>query len=612
MIKKVIGVLVTAAFVLVVGSNTGYAESEYDFIEYDVDTGEQKIISFSTELFDQLPNHLEAVPKKMQPFGIIGEDNREMVQDTTKFPFSAVANLDYNTAIGSGAMIEKDLFLTCAHGVWNQGFATNGSIIPGRNGRANKPFGEAKMKKIYIPKKFTESGAARYDFALVKLGSPIGLKTGWFGLSYEDKIGENFTISGYPADRLYQMTTESQSINQSFTYENDGMSSNKTSWLKDELNYLFDTVGGHSGSPIYDADFQISAVHVGGYMRVTSPTYNVGSRVSKEKFAMINHIMESRIPVSDIQLSKTDVKLDYYQIEKIEVKVLPENTDYKGLHWGTEDSNVATVSDDGTITAVGKGNTQIIVTSGDGKIQKKIQVHVNESVAVESVSINPPSITLAPTQRYFQLEAVVEPANASDKRVVWSVEGYNGFEPIEIDQTGRLNNWHGSMVSGTVMIKATTIDGGHVGYCKVTLGTPVKSVELDTQEIKLGINEKKALKASVKPENAKNKTISWTSSNENVATVDDQGEVTALRAGVATITATTEDGQKTAACKVDVYENQVTDIQFLKERIEIEEGTEEQIALAISPENATNKEIIWKIKDDKTASVSESGMVYGK
>lgn len=152
------------------------SSNEYDFVEYDVQTGEQKIIPFSEELYNQMPNHIEASPRKAQTFGIIGQDDRELVTNTTQFPFSAVSQLEYKetdySTIASGALIQKDLFLTCAHAVWNDGFLTHGVIVPGRMGYWNKPFGEAKMKKIYILKDYMTKGGIKNDFALIKLDRP--------------------------------------------------------------------------------------------------------------------------------------------------------------------------------------------------------------------------------------------------------------------------------------------------------------------------------------------------------------------------------------------------------------------------------------------------------
>lgn len=82
--------------------------------------------------------------------------------------------------------------------------------------------------------------------------------------------------------------------------------------------------------------------------------------------------------------------------------------------------------------------------------------------------------------------------------------------------------------------------------------TSVTSVSLDKEELALTVGEEVTLSATVLPDNATDKTVTWSSSNENVATVDENGKVTAIAAGEATITVTTTDGEKTANCVVTV------------------------------------------------------------
>ena len=106
--------------------------------------------------------------------------------------------------------------------------------------------------------------------------------------------------------------------------------------------------------------------------------------------------------------------------------------------------------------------------------------------------------------------------------------------------------------SGYVQITVTcTTNSIYVKSVAITYQTPVSSVSLDKTSTTLEVGDEATLTASITPSNADNKNVSWSSSNNNVATVNN-GKITAVAEGTATITVTTEDGSKTATCEVTV------------------------------------------------------------
>jgi uncharacterized protein YjdB len=120
------------------------------------------------------------------------------------------------------------------------------------------------------------------------------------------------------------------------------------------------------------------------------------------------------------------------------------------------------------------------------------------------------------------------------------------------------------------------------------------------------------LTARVSPDNAINKDVSWSSSDESVATVSD-GVVTALKPGVAVITVTTEDGGKTASCDVRVRARiyNVTGVSLNRTAVEIYESEELVLIATVYPANATDKSISWSVDNPEVASV-ENGKVVAK
>ena len=104
------------------------------------------------------------------------------------------------------------------------------------------------------------------------------------------------------------------------------------------------------------------------------------------------------------------------------------------------------------------------------------------------------------------------------------------------------------------------------------------------------------------PENAKDKTVTWTSSDEAVASVTD-GVITAHEAGTATITAATSNG-KTASCEITVYA-EAGSVMLDKEMAELTEGETVTITATVLPENATNKAVAWSSSDENVATVKD-------
>ena len=170
-----------------------------------------------------------------------------------------------------------------------------------------------------------------------------------------------------------------------------------------------------------------------------------------------------------------------------------------------------------------------------------------EAVAVTGVSLSLSEVTLN-VNEYITLTATVSPENATNKNVSWS----SSDETVATVDTNGLVK---ALKAGTTTITVKTEDGEKTATCSVTVApvvVNVTEVSLSQSELTLNVNESVTLTATVSPENASNKNVSWTSSDETVATVDTNGLVKALKEGTATITVKTEDGEKTATCSVTV------------------------------------------------------------
>jgi uncharacterized protein YjdB len=169
------------------------------------------------------------------------------------------------------------------------------------------------------------------------------------------------------------------------------------------------------------------------------------------------------------------------------------------------------------------------------------------SVAVTGVSMSPTTASVA-VGATASLTATVAPSNATNQTVSWSS---NNTSVATVNASGVVTG----VAAGTATITVTTQDGNKTATCAVTVIStvvPVTSVSLSPTSTSIVVGATTTLTATVAPSNATNKTVSWASSNTSVATVSSSGVVTGVAAGTATITVTTQDGNKTATSAITV------------------------------------------------------------
>ena len=221
-------------------------------------------------------------------------------------------------------------------------------------------------------------------------------------------------------------------------------------------------------------------------------------------------------------------------------------------------------------------------------------------IAVASVTLDSSSMTLVEGESQ-KLTATVSPSNAENKEVIWT----SSNSSVASVKDGLVT----AIKVGEATITVKTDDGGKTAACKVTVKAkvyPVESVSLDRTSVELTEGDEITLNATVKPDNATNKNVTWSSSNSSVAKVVN-GKVTALKEGYAIIIVSTEDGGKTATCEVVVKAKTypVEKIVLDKTYVKIKTGNEITITATIYPSNATNKTLKWTSSDTTIATVSD-------
>ncbi len=252
--------------------------------------------------------------------------------------------------------------------------------------------------------------------------------------------------------------------------------------------------------------------------------------------------------VTGVTLNATTLELIEGKTQVLTATVVPQDATNKTVTWKSSKPTIATVDNKGKVTAIKKGTATITVTTTDGNKTATCKVTVKAKIIhVTEVKLDKTDITKTEGETE-QLTATVLPDNASNKVVAWNSSNKT---IATVDDKGLVT----AVKKGTAIITVTTTDGNKTATCKVTVKAKVihvTEVKLDKTDITKTEGETEQLTATVLPDNATNKAITWSSSDKNIATVDNKGLVTAIKKGTATITVTTTDGNKTTTCKVIV------------------------------------------------------------
>lgn len=304
---------------------------------------------------------------------------------------------------------------------------------------------------------------------------------------------------------------------------------------------------------------------------------------------------EEEIAVSSVTISQPTAEMLVGETVKLLAIVLPSNATDKEVTWSSSKQSVATITQDGLVTAISEGTSNITAMAG-GKTGTCIVTVSKRVVAVSSIELNKTELSLVEGED-FTLVATIKPDDATDKTVTWNSSDASIASVAE----GKVK----ALKEGTTTISAKA--GEKTATCSVVVAKKiiaVTSVSLNKTELSLTKGQSETLVATIKPDDATDKTVSWSSSNTGVATVED-GKVTAVGGGEATITA--KAGEFEATCHITVTVP-VTSISLDKTTMTIEEGTTASLTATVQPNDASDKSVEWSSSDESVAMV-ENGTV---
>ena len=335
----------------------------------------------------------------------------------------------------------------------------------------------------------------------------------------------------------------------------DAACPNQSESIKDKAAHVYDD----------DAD---TTCNVCGYVRTVTPEI---------------------VPVSQITLNKAETSISVGNSETLTATVAPENATIKALTWASSDEDVATVAPDGTVTAVKAGAATITATAADGSGKSAVcKVTVTGDTTPPAHEHSYGDWSKDGTNHWHECTDAACPNQSEsikdkaahvyddDADTTCNICGYvrTVTPPAHEHRYGDwskdgTNHWHECTdadcpeQSESIKDKAAHVYDDDAdttcnvcGYVRTVTPpeiVPVSQITLNKAETSISVGNSETLTATVAPENATIKALTWASSDEDVATVAPDGTVTAVKAGAATITATAADGSgKSAVCKVTV------------------------------------------------------------
>lgn len=302
--------------------------------------------------------------------------------------------------------------------------------------------------------------------------------------------------------------------------------------------------------------------------------------------------------------------------------VLPTNASNRNIHIETTNDEVCTIDSivynpsdypsynfKVTLKTHNPGDASIYVMTDDGSFFQEYFVTVRPNLSGLNIVQSEVKMGIGDNVQ-LEVDNNGQPINQSYYTLSW---GSSNIAAVDVDTSGLLTG----LAIGNALITVTSgpyIDatGSSTTYrdtCTVIIYNAVKSITLNKSSTTLYKGETETLIPTILPSNANNKNVTWKSSNTNVAIVDFTGKITAINAGTATITATTQDMNITASCSVDVLTH-VESISLSPNNLLIYSGDNQQLTPIFVPENASNKNIIWESSNEGIARVN-NGIVYG-
>ena len=385
--------------------------------------------------------------------------------------------------------------------------------------------------------------------------------------------------------------------------------------VKDELKF--------TGGSWYTYSSLTNATH----LKKPTGILKTGDKITVAKVYLIRHVIKAndgryiyygtsaesyfekvvkKISVTSISLNKTSEDLIEGNTVKLKATVAPNNSTNKQINWSSSDSKIASVSSDGIVTAIKEGTAVITAKAADGSGAKaKCTIKVKKPIEMffenerESAELEEP----------IDLSSKLTIKNSTNNSVIWTSSNEEVVQIVN-KKTGEMK----ALKLGTSTITVTSQeDKTKTAVCVLTIvsnGVKIEQFKLNKTSTTIIIGKTEQLNPTIKvtPNLEVNKKLMYTSSNEEIATVNAKGLITAKKAGTTTITVTPlADMDKKIECKVTVKEPEIDKVAVEGSTKVLSRGETLKLKATVKPSNA-NQEVKWS-SDNKNVKVDQNGVV---
>ena len=311
--------------------------------------------------------------------------------------------------------------------------------------------------------------------------------------------------------------------------------------------------------------------------------------------------------VQAISLNATQKEVIVGDAFSLTATAMPENATNRNVVWKLVSGDAIALSADGVIQAKKVGEALVRAEAADGSgITAECKVVVKPRL-VQSISLNATQKELIIGDS-FTLTATLSPENATNHNVIWKlVSG----DAISLSNTGVIQ----AKKVGEALVRVEAADGsGITAECKVVVKPRlVQTISLNSTKKDLLVGESFALTATVMPENATNRNVIWKLVSGDAISLSNTGVIQAKKVGVALVRAEAADGSGiTAECKVVVKPRMVQSISLNATKKDLLVGETFTLTATAMPENATNRNVIWKLVSGNAISLSNTGVIQAK
>lgn len=319
----------------------------------------------------------------------------------------------------------------------------------------------------------------------------------------------------------------------------------------------------------------------------------------KEKFHVL--VIE---PVKSITISGGK-KVEVGATRKLKVSYTPKDASIKGVTWKSKNPQVAKVNSKGVVTGLKRGSAVIVATAKDGsRVTGAFTINVTQPVT--SITMKQKKVNVI-AGRTAIARATVMPADASDKSLIW----YTSNEKIA---TVRGNGQVVGVKAGTCTLYCKSVSNPEIKASAKIVVTQLVTKVINSNkasELTIKVGEKVQTRWKIKPKDATETALTFTSRGPKVATVNSKGVVTGKSRGVVTINATSKDvGRRTGSVKVTVIQP-VTGVSMARARYYVQRGSGSTVRAIVQPRNANNQKVYWSAVKENVATVTSNGTSSG-